>query len=391
MLNVGDLKPNEYPMDFFMNMAWNPEAFTVNNLEDYSQSFCAQQLGETHAPEAARILNTYCKYASRIFPEMLDHKTFNLETGEFKLAKSEFMELEARALRQFVTLPVKYHDVYKQLVLYPVQAMANLYDMYYAVAMNRKLAAEKDIAANIWADRVEACFVRDSLLSYDYNHVMANGKWKHMMDQPHIGYTTWHGPEFNTMPKVVRLTPNEAKQGGYIFSEKNGVVVMESEHYAKAKSTVQTQWTVIPDMGRTLSGMALMPYTQSTTGAFLSYKMKFTPKTDSVNVWVYFDSTMPFVKGGHRVAISFDGGKEQVWDLNSDMNWQNVYTKMYPAGAARMIEKSTFLTLPVSTDGTYTLTIRPLNPGVVVYKVAIDNGGYERTFLKMDESPYVRE
>lgn len=390
MLNVGDLKPNEYPLDFFMNMAWNPEVFNVNNLESYSQKFCAQQFGEAHAAEAARILNTYCKYASRVFPEMLDSKTFNLETGEFKLAKSEFLELEARALRQFLTLPSQYHDAYKQLVLYPVQAVANLYDMYYAVAMNRKLAAEKDRTANIWADRVEACFVRDSLLTYDYNRRMSNGKWNHMMDQPHIGYTTWHGPEFNKMPQVVRLAPNEAQQGGYIFSEKNGVVVMESEHYYSVQTNTQTQWTAIPDMGRTLSGMALMPYTQSPQGASISYKMKFAPKADRIKAWVYFDSTMPFVKGGHHVALLFDGATEQVWNINSEMTWQNVYTKMYPTGAARMIEKSAFLSLPQTNDGTYTLTIRPLDPGVIIYKVTIDNGGFEPTYLKMDESPYVK-
>ncbi len=27
ILNVGDLKPNEFPTDFFLKMAWNPDAF----------------------------------------------------------------------------------------------------------------------------------------------------------------------------------------------------------------------------------------------------------------------------------------------------------------------------------------------------------------------------
>lgn len=391
MLNVGDLKPNEYPIDFFMNMAWNPEAFNEKNLEQYTQKFCAQQFGETQAAEAARILNTYCKYASRIFPELMDEQTFNLENGEFKMVKSEFMELEARALRQFLTLSNNYHDAYKQLILYPVQAMANLYDMYYAVAMNRKLAAEKDIATNSWADHAVDCFLRDSLLSYDYNHLIANGKWNHIMDQAHIGYASWHGPEYNVMPNIVRITPGDVKLGGYIFSEKNGVVVIEGEHYFENTATEKTKWTVIPDLGRTLSGIALMPYTEKTGGASISYKMRMTHNADSLNVWVYFDSTMPFIKGGHRVAVSFDGGTEMVWNINSDLTWKNVYTKMYPTGAARMIETSNFLPLSKSSDGTHTLTIRPLDPGVVIYKVVIDNGGIESTFLKMDESLYIRQ
>ena len=63
---------------------------------------------------------------------------------------------------------------------------------------------------------------------------------------------------------------------------------------------------------------------------------------------------------------------------------------MYPTGAARMIETVTTLDVTQSSDWTYTLNIRPLNPGVVIYKIIIDNGGYEPTSLKMPESSYKR-
>ncbi|HEY6913416.1 MAG TPA: glycosyl hydrolase 115 family protein, partial [Paludibacter sp.] len=343
ILNVGHLKPNEYPMDFFLKMAWNPIAFNENNLTDYSQKFCTQQFGEQQADEAANILNTYCKYASRVTPEMMDDKTFSLETGEFKMVKDEFISLEARALRQFLALPASYHDTYKELVLYPVQGLSNLYDLYYSVAMNRKLAADKNISANSLADHAELCFKRDSLLYSDYNHNIAGGKWNHMMDQVHIGYTSWHGPQFNIMPEVKRINPNEAKQGGYVFAEKSGVVVMEAEHYFDAKPGVNTKWTVFPDQGRMLSGIALMPYTKATDGASVSYKMSLKAKQDSVTVRIIFESTMPFVKGGHNVAVSFDGGTKKVINLNKDFTWKNNYSKMYPTGAARIIETVTTL------------------------------------------------
>jgi hypothetical protein len=133
-----------------------------------------------------------------------------------------------------------------------------------------------------------------------------------------------------------------------------------------------------------------MPYTEKTDEASVSYKMKLNAKTDSVKVWIFFDSTLPFKKGGHNVAASFEGGAEKIWNINVDLNWANCYTKMYPAGAARMIETESMLTLTKSEDEMHTLTIRPLDPGLVIYKVVIDNGGFERTHLKMDESPYKR-
>lgn len=192
VLNVGDLKPMEYPITLFLDMAWNPKRYAVDNLLDHPRQFCAQQFGEEQADEAMRILNLYSKYAGRVTAEMLDRKTYNLETGEWKQVSDEFIKLEAEALRQYMTLQQEYKDAYKQLILFPVQAMANLYEMYYAQAMNHKLYKENNPQANYWADKVEQSFKRDKDLCDDYNNVMSGGKWKNMMIQKHIGYTSWN-------------------------------------------------------------------------------------------------------------------------------------------------------------------------------------------------------
>jgi hypothetical protein len=267
-----------------------------------------------------------------------------------------------------------------------------LYDMYYSAAMNEKLAAEKDLKANDWADRVEYCFKRDAELSQDYNVNIAGGKWNHMMDQTHIGYSSWDEPrKGNIMPKVTRVKPEETKQGGYVFSARNDVVVMEAEHYFASKTNDKTKWSIIPDLGRTLSGITLMPGTEKTHGAALSYKLYLDTKSDSVKLRMFFDGTLPFKKGGHCVAASFDGGNEKTWNINDQLTWKNNYTKMYPAGAARMIETVTTIALPHRADGTHVLTIRPLDTGVVFYKVIVDDGGSQQTFLKMSENPYQRQ
>jgi hypothetical protein len=134
VLNVGDLKPMEYPITLFLDMAWDPTRYTVNNLLEHTRRFCAQQFGEEQADEAARILNLYAKYNGRVTPEMLDRKTYNLETGEWKKVSDEYIKLEAEALRQYLSLSPEYRDAYKQLILFPVQAVANLYEMYYVQA-----------------------------------------------------------------------------------------------------------------------------------------------------------------------------------------------------------------------------------------------------------------
>ena len=58
IVNVGDLKPMEYPISFFLDMAWNPNQFTANNLREHTEKWCTEQFGEKYAKESARLIDT---------------------------------------------------------------------------------------------------------------------------------------------------------------------------------------------------------------------------------------------------------------------------------------------------------------------------------------------
>lgn len=393
VLNVGDLKPMEYPITLFLDMAWNPKSFTIDNLLDHTKTFCAEAFGEEQAEEAARILNLVCKYNGRITAEMLDATTYNLETGEFEQVCNQYLRLEAEALRQYMTLAPEACDAYQQLILFPLQAMGNIYEMYYSQAMNLKLAANNDPAANYWADRCEKAFARDAKLCSDYNKVMAGGKWDGMMIQKHIGYTQWNDNfPADKLPHLERVGQTD-KKGGYIFTEKNGIVSMEAEHFYAQDNGKAGTWTTIPYLGRTLSGVSLMPYSLLPDGATMSYKFNLTSDVNSIDVLFALNSTLPFYRlEGHRFAVSLDGGEEVIVNFNEKMNEspENVYSIYYPTVARRVIESK--ITLPVSASkGVHTITVRPIEPGTVFEKIVVDCGGYVESYLFMDESPMVRE
>lgn len=395
VLNVGDLKPMEYPITLFLDMAWNPQRYTAANLLEHPYIFCAQQFGEGQAAEAARILNLYSKYAGRVTPEMLDRNTYNLETGEWKQVADDFTKLEAEALRQYITLDTAYRDAYKQLILFPVQAMANLYEMYYAQAMNHKLYAENNPQANAWADKVEQAFARDAALCHDYNNVMSAGKWKNMMIQKHIGYTSWND-NFPTdvQPEVFRIAEPEKAAGGYVFKPQDGVIAMEAEHYFKKTDARDAIWTVIPFMGRTLSGIALMPYTKDVSGASVSYRMEIPNDVSEVTVHVVVKSTLAFhdIKG-HKYEVAFEGGTPDTVNFNAKLNEspENVYSVFYPTVARRVVESKVKMKVPDTGSAMQTLTLKPLNPGVVFEKVVVDLGGYKDSYLFMNETANKRE
>lgn len=392
ILNVGDLKPMEYPITLFLGMAWNPNDYSVDNFMQHPYCFCEQIFGKGQAEEVARILNLYTKYNGRVTAEMLDCDTYNLETGEWKQVADDYVRLEAEALRQYLSLAPEYKDAYKQLLLFPVQAMSNLYEMYYAQAMNHKLYEEGNPEANDWADKVEACFARDKALSEDYNNIMSNGKWKGMMTQKHIGYTSWNDDfSVDKQPEVFRLS--EENVGGYIFEGSGGYVAMEAGHFFETKSPESLKWQMIPDMGRTLGGITLMPYTKPVEGATVSYKMVLPEeikKCKTVNVIVVVKSTLAFHNtDGHRYAIGFRNGNKVTVNYNHDLNEhpENIYTTFYPTVARRVVEKQVRLDLPVSQDGSYIIDFSPLDPAVVLEKIVVDYGGYKKSYLYMNESP----
>lgn len=393
VLNVGDLKPMEYPITLFLDIAWNPKSFTIDNLLDHTKTFCAEAFGEEQAEEAARILNLVCKYNGRITAEMLDATTYNLETGEFEQVCNQYLRLEAEALRQYMTLAPEARDAYQQLILFPLQAMGNIYEMYYSQAMNLKLAANNDPTANYWADRCEKAFARDAKLCSDYNKVMAGGKWDGMMIQKHIGYTQWNDNfPADKLPHLERVGQTD-KKGGYIFTEKNGIVSMEAEHFYAQDNGKAGTWTTIPYLGRTLSGVSLMPYSLLPDGATMSYKFNLTSDVNSIDVLFALNSTLPFYRlEGHRFAVSLDGGEEVIVNFNEKMNEspENVYSIYYPTVSRRVIESK--ISLPISASkGEHTITVRPIEPGTVFEKIVVDCGGYVESYLFMDESPMVRE
>ena len=390
VLNVGDLKPMEYPISLFMDMAQNPEAFTAANLLDHTRRFCAEQFGENQADEAARILNLYSKYNGRTTAEMMDCRTYDLESGEFKQVTDEYLKLEAEALRQYITLPAEYRDAYKQLILFPVQAMANIYEMYYAQAMNLELYRRGDAAANQWADKVEACFARDAELHRDFNKVMANGKWDGMMIQKHIGYTMWNDNfPADRLPRVQRI--ENPTVGGFSFpTDKRGYTAIEAEHYNKATATDKTAWTTIDYMGRTLSGVALMPYTEPTGTAALTYRVQLPAGTQKVKVHVVVKSTLAFNNTGHHYQVGFEGQKAETVFFNELLNEdpKNIYSIYYPTVARRVVEST--IELPTA-EGWNTLTIKPMDVGIVFEKIVVDYGGYTQQFLFGTESVYGKE
>lgn len=215
ILNVGDIKPLEFPTTFFFDYAWNPDKWPSDKLDKYAIQWAQQQFGDKYAEQIGNIMTRYSKMNGIRKPELMVRNNFSLTNyREFETIITNYKNLRNDAEQINTKLPSEYKDAYFETVLHPIQAVSNLYEMYFALAQNKLYAAQGRAATNEMADIAKEHYVKDSLLSYYYNHELMQGKWNHMMDQPHISYKSWQPPVVDRKPKHFRLElKNEASMG----------------------------------------------------------------------------------------------------------------------------------------------------------------------------------
>lgn len=230
IINVGDLKPKEMPIDFIMKYAWNPDAYKPGSEQAYLEDFASSIFGEEHAAEIADIIAKYSKYNLLRKPEVQYPGLFNYE--EMVKMNSQWQSLVVRceALRQ--QLPVEQQDAFYQLVYYPAVASAGVAQIYNSATIGDSLA-------------IEHLMLKDKRLTDYYNTSLADGKWNGMMLDNHIGYTQWSIPDANRNPMTLGF-----KVAYPLDSKSTTERIIPAYDYSKKNDTDAARWIFLPDLGR---------------------------------------------------------------------------------------------------------------------------------------------
>lgn len=223
IVNVGDLKPMEFPTEFFLRYAWDPARWPYEELGEYSRLWAEREFCATHATEIAALVNGYSKLNRRRTPELLAPDTYSLTNyREAERVVAEWRDLAARAEQVKVALAPEYRDAFFQLVLYPVNAGAGVHELYYSVGLNHLYARQGRTDANLHSARARELFAADRALAEQY-HGLGGGKWNHLMSQIKFGYTSWQSPEMEAMPAVHEVLPRAgASLGAAIEGSETG-------------------------------------------------------------------------------------------------------------------------------------------------------------------------
>lgn len=397
IVNVGDLKPMEVPIDFFLTMAWNPQAMTVDKMEKFTTEWAAKAFGETHAAVIGRYLTDYMQINSRIKPELLNANTFSWagQYSEWNRVIDEYKTLAIRAQKTYEELPLESKDAYYQLVLYPILACSNVYELYYAHGQHLQAWAKNDLEkAKYWADQVTFHFDRDQQLSDYFNQELAGGKWNHFADQTHIGYTYWQQPEKQVkptlFPKKLPFSFSNSPQNSQFevipptnftgFVQNKRVVSWEATKYSKAVVAEGITWERIPGIGRTGDGITTEPLTHprlqtNNSGAYLEYNV-YLALEDSLQVEVQTSPVLAFRENKEvLLGISWDEGPIETLIVspgNSTQSWE----KMVAQNAQIIRTKPQKMTL-----GQHQLKVWAIDPAVVIQKISIQSGEVASQFL----------
>ena len=144
IVNVGDLKPMEFPIEFFMTFGWDPQKWPKEKISEYTKLWAQREFGPKHAETIADIVSKYTKYHARRKAELLEPSTYSLiNYNEADTVSADFNAITVKAEKIYNELPDNCKDAFFQLVLYPAKGLATVTDLYIAAGKNKLYAEQK--------------------------------------------------------------------------------------------------------------------------------------------------------------------------------------------------------------------------------------------------------
>lgn len=435
ILNVGDLKPMELQMSYYMDLAYDFEKYGTNcsiTPGDYYLEFVKKQFHYGVPKDALRsishVLSDYCKLNAMCKPEYARENVYSLDHyAEAQRMLKFTQKIKRKANTYKEQIPEALKDAYYQLVYYPAVASANITELYIFAAMNQKCAANQDKDTNGYAKLLEESIAYDKELQAYYNNEMSSGKWKNMMNQTHYGYVSWNTDHaeppvpvyleqyskdgydkdllikrlIDEIPEVdesigAKYATLNGVTGAYV--EKDGYISMKAENFVSQNTVLDgngnmTSFKIIPNYGRESGSIKVFPVSM----AFIDVKSQdslpyveyrfIAEKTAEYTMRTYsapsnnLDGDVITL----RYGISLDRDKMIIADsLPEGFVAGDYFERHWCEGVA--INAHVTDTKIAITEGVHSLRIYGIDPGFVLQKIVLFQGELPKSYLGPSES-----
>lgn len=343
VLNVGDIKPAEYQIELFLDMAWNIDEVNEIGVTAHLKSWLGREFGSNCAEELLPAMEAHYQLSYIRKPEFMGNTREEERDPKYKVIKDlpwseqtiserlrSYTVLSDVVERMESNIPADRQDAYFQLVKYPVQAAAQ---------MNRKILTAQ-LARHSKADwkQSDAAFDSIASLTQQYNSLQ-NGKWNRMMDfQP------------RKLPVFKRVEHTTATEP----------MVTDRKILCKWNAMECTYGKPVPYEGLGYERKAAgIRKGSSLTFAFDDYGK------DSVEVEIRLLPSHPLDEKQLRFAISVDEAVPQTVSYETKGRSEEWKENVLRNQAIRKV------TLPINKQASHKLVITALDEGVVLDQVIL--------------------
>lgn len=243
IVNVGDLKPLEIPISHFLDLAYDADNWDVDSTEHWIKAWIGREFGTDHVDDIASIMIRYGMYAARRKYELVEARIYSvLNYNEAEAVLDQWNTLEDDAQKVYDDLDSEYQPAFFQMILHPAKAGRILHEIYITAATNNLYAWQKRFSANDRIDHARALLYADANLTGEWDEVL-DGKWKHMMDQTHLGYDGyWQQPMANTLPQMVFVQDTITSLAGHLrvgIESSNASIPGDDQFHPNTGATLQ--------------------------------------------------------------------------------------------------------------------------------------------------------
>ena len=213
IVNVGDISTQEFPLSYFLDLAYDFEKWgtdNINKTDIYTKKWIETNfsgiLNDDQKDKVFELLTGYTKIAHNRRPEAMNSKVYdpvNYKETDNLLERVDYLLDLADEL--YEDLPADKLPLYFAQVYYPAVGNLNVQKMHLLAGKNHYDAKLGKMEANKLADQIAYCMKRDKELVDEY-HTIDDGRWYGLGLSEHIGFTNWN-EDYCQNPIVCKVFP----------------------------------------------------------------------------------------------------------------------------------------------------------------------------------------
>ncbi len=415
ILNVGDLKPAEIGIEFFMQMAYDAKKWNVENQDQFLQTWAKREFGAKDSNEIAAIMDKYYRLGFQRKPEHLQWflptetpKKSDLTEPETLARLEEYADLRKRAEAIYAKIAPLKKDAFYELVLYPVRSATLANERFFAAELAENYKQKNRANAIIWARKSIAANAEIERETKYFNEQLQGGKWRFIMS-PEMNAGQWTSmrsappnislADFQMLNNETEFVENSGKRGkvsaaktrnfSQDFEESNGIISIEAEHFSGKNDKNNFAWQIIKGLGKTGDSVSVFPQAAKTFSDFsndspsLEYKI-YVSDSAEFEASYFLIPTQPLIAGnGLRFAFAIDDEKPQIISVDKETEVSS------PKWVQNILSHTTVGKTKVKLEkGSHVLKIFAVDTGVVLDKIVLSAGEMKTSYFAPPETGF---